>query len=352
MELYPDHLVSADPRELDFGWATLVRHPILVHKVSPENRARTVDSCYHFWTNCLSLSTTSWCRIFKETLDVCIVTSNLLKYRDAWLFGLAMACGVDAPNFDLASDLYNAAFKLSQLLSRSPNLLGGVPEAPEVEAAPITMPWDKEVWDMDMHLEELWKRAKTPMTHDFRKALIDDMLMLKSIPQYGLDNNCKKECAHAMDRVHEQWETQLYNVLRIVVVLDSTLRQAEEAEFDNEELVHRAFYVIADLSQSVHDHRKNKSIPGSVAKDSLLFSKQDTACAVRPIRNQTRLWGKTSGSYWGSFLPKRKIHLWRLWFRQGLRTWLWEKLLSRKTLQGTRWLGPRILFLLHVVMTL
>ena len=209
-------------------------------------------------------------------LDVFIVSSSFPKYRDAWLFGLAMAWGVEAPNFDLASDQSNAAFKLSELLSKSQaSLPEVVPEVPEVEAAPITMPWDKEAWNIDVHFEELWKRAKTPMTYEFRKALIDDMPLYKSVPEYGPDNNCKKESAQAMDRVHKQWETQLYNALRIVGVLDSPLRQGAEAEFDAEEFVHRAFYVLPDLSQRVHDHRRNKSIPGSVAKDNLLFSKED-----------------------------------------------------------------------------
>ena len=126
---------------------------------------------------------------------------------------------------------------------------------------------------MDMHLEELWKRAKTPMTYEVRKALIDDMPLYKSIPQYGPDNNCKKESAQAMDRVHKQWETQLYNALRIVGVSDSSLRQGADAEVDAEELVHRAFYVLADLSERVHDHCKNKSIPGSVAKSQFAIFK-------------------------------------------------------------------------------
>ena len=225
MEFDPDHLVLADPRELDTAWTILVRHPILAHKVSSENRARTVDAGYQLWTDYLTFNTTSWCRIFKETLDVLIVSSSFPKYRDARLFGLARAWGVEAPNFDLASDQSNAVFKLSELLSRSQ---GSLPEVvfkvPEVEAAPITMPWGKEVWDMDVHLEELWKQAKTPMTDEVRKALVDDIPLYKSIPEYGLDTNCKKESAHAMDRVHKQWETQLYNALRIFGVLDSTLR--------------------------------------------------------------------------------------------------------------------------------
>ena len=199
--------MSTDPRELDTAWTTLVRHPILAHKVSSENRARTVDAGYQLWTNCLTLNTTSWCRIFKETLDVCIVSSSFPKYRDAWLFGLAMAWGVEAPNFDLASDQSNTAFKLSELLSNSQ---GSLPEVvvkvSEVEAGPITMPWDSEVCHMDVHLEELWKRAQTAMTYAVRKALIDDMHFYKSIPESGPENNCKKEGAQAMDRVHKQWK--------------------------------------------------------------------------------------------------------------------------------------------------
>ena len=308
MEFDPDHLVSSDPRELDTAWTTLVRHPILAHKVSTENRARTVEAGYQLWTNCLTLNTTSWCRIFKETLDVCIVSSSFPKYRDSWLFGLAMAWGVEAPNFDLASDQSNAAFKLSELLSKSQEGLPDVnPGVPEVEAASITMPWDKEVWDMDVHLEELWKRAKTPINYEVRKALIDDIPLFKSIPEYGPDNNCKKESAQAMDRIHKQWETQLYNALRIVGVLDTTLRQGADAEFDAEELVHRAFYVLADLSQRVHDHRKNKSIPGSVAKDNLLFSKEDIQHAkFAQSVNRLGYGAKPRGTSGGDFRRKGK----------------------------------------------
>ena len=77
-----------------------------------------------------------------------------------------MAWGVEAQNFDLASDQSNLAFKLSEVLSKSQgNLLEVVPEVSEVEAAPIPIPWDKEVWDMHVHLKKLWKRAKTSMTY-------------------------------------------------------------------------------------------------------------------------------------------------------------------------------------------
>ena len=87
-----------------------------------------------------------------------------------------MARRVEAPNINLASDQSNAAFKLYESLSKSQGSLpDGAPEVTEVEGAPITMPWDKEAWDMDAHLEELWKRAKTPMTYEVRKALIDDI---------------------------------------------------------------------------------------------------------------------------------------------------------------------------------
>ena len=146
---------------------------------------RTVHAGYQLWTNCLSLNTTSWCRIFKETLDVCIVSSSVPKYRDASLFGLAMSWGVGALNLDLASDQSNAALKLSALLSQSPSLPAVVPEVPEVEATPITMPWDKEVLYLHVHLEELWTRVKIPMTYEVRKAFIDDIPLYKSIRQYS-----------------------------------------------------------------------------------------------------------------------------------------------------------------------
>ena len=107
------------------------------------------------------------------------------------------------------------------------------------------------------------------MTYDVREAPIDHMRLSKSILEYGPDNNCEKESAHAMDLMHKQWETQLCNMLRIVGVFDSALLQGEEVEFDTEQSVHRPFCVLADSSQRLHDHCKDKSIPRSIAKESL-----------------------------------------------------------------------------------
>ena len=65
---------------------------------------------------------------------------------------------------------------------------------------------------------------------------------------------------------------------------------------DPQELVHRTFFMTAELMHRVEDYRKTRSIPTSVAKANVLFDKNDLAVAnFQKIIN--RLGGSSKGGF-------------------------------------------------------
>ena len=54
---------------------------------------------------------------------------------------------------------------------------------------------------------------------------------------------------------------------------------ADDPPVDSREILQKSFYFLADLANRINDHRKGKSIPDSIFKENVLFSKEDVATA-------------------------------------------------------------------------
>ena len=58
------------------------------------------------------LNTSKLAVIFNRGLGVCLVCKNFLAYRDAFLYGLGLAWGMEVPNVELSQPQSEAAFEL------------------------------------------------------------------------------------------------------------------------------------------------------------------------------------------------------------------------------------------------
>ena len=64
------------------------------------------------WVRTARLNTSKLAVIFNRGLGVCLVCKNFLAYRDALLYGLGLAWGIEVPNVELLQPQSEAAFEL------------------------------------------------------------------------------------------------------------------------------------------------------------------------------------------------------------------------------------------------
>ena len=81
---------------------------------SPEE-AVTVLQAGSRWEGC-GWTTSRASRTLNSLTGVCLVASAVSAYRDAWLYALPMAWGVDVASLDLSDRAAEAAFALCNLL--------------------------------------------------------------------------------------------------------------------------------------------------------------------------------------------------------------------------------------------
>ena len=97
---------------LDAGWAELMQQHWWATEVPLERRGTLLDVGINSWVRTARLNTSKLAVIFNRGLGVCLVCKNFLAYRDAFLYGLGLAWGIQVPNVELSQPQSEAAFEL------------------------------------------------------------------------------------------------------------------------------------------------------------------------------------------------------------------------------------------------
>ena len=107
-----EKLRAQDENVLDWAWCSLMGEHWRAAEVPTESRHGVLDAGVRFWTKTARLNTSKLALLFNRTLNVCLVCKNFMAYRDAFLFGLSLAWGIEVPDLELAQPQSEAAFEL------------------------------------------------------------------------------------------------------------------------------------------------------------------------------------------------------------------------------------------------
>ena len=104
-------LLAHDESVLDAAWAELMQQHWPATEVPLERRGTVLDVGINSWVRA-RLNTSKLAVFFNRGRGVCLVCKNFLAYRDAFLYGLGLAWGIDVPNVELLQPQSEAAFEL------------------------------------------------------------------------------------------------------------------------------------------------------------------------------------------------------------------------------------------------
>ena len=107
-----ERLLAHDESVLDAPWAELMQQHWRATEVPLERPGTVLDVGINSYVRTARLNTSKLAVIFNRGLGVCLVCKNFLAYRDAFLYGLGLAWGIEVPNVELSQPLSKAAFEL------------------------------------------------------------------------------------------------------------------------------------------------------------------------------------------------------------------------------------------------
>ena len=121
------NLLALDPSVLDTAWCTFLSNPRAWALVIPEDRREEIlKTGFDGWSSTTKLNTTRLAKLFRDNFGVTLVSSSFLIYRNAFLFGIALAWGVEANQYDLHAQQSEAAFAVSDVIGgKRINVPGG-----------------------------------------------------------------------------------------------------------------------------------------------------------------------------------------------------------------------------------
>ena len=150
-------------------------------------------------------------RLCEQILAVTtLVSSSFLIYRNAFLFGIALAWGVEANQYDLDAQQSEAAFAVSDVIGgKRINVPGGAEvfgdeTADEDEEFSAILPWDSPSIPLPASLAAAWQRAHTPMSMETRSYLLEDVPEVDVVPTRAPENNHRRDNQHGLWGVARQ----------------------------------------------------------------------------------------------------------------------------------------------------
>ena len=208
---------------------------------------------------------------------VAVVTVDLNKYKEAFLYALATVWNVDSV-VNLEDSIAQAAMGLADVPSSNTQVgpIGGPPLPIEGDDENgLDLPYDDLEWSLEGLFLEAWNRSRDPecARFDLKKAL-DDLPIIDVIPRKAQDNNHGTDGKGLVDRVHKGWQQKLLHALRILGVVSLS----DDGEDTFTKLL-QVFHLLSDLEQNICDFRKTQSVRGSVTQPNQLFNKEEIAAA-------------------------------------------------------------------------
>ena len=111
-------ILLAEKAELrDTAWSYLVWHPERAKEVPFEHGSDMVISGINSWQCSTRLNATSLAKCSHEVLKASMVNSKFMTYRDAFLFGIMLAWGLQAQSFDLSPEQSEAVFSVARIIT-------------------------------------------------------------------------------------------------------------------------------------------------------------------------------------------------------------------------------------------
>ena len=114
-----EQLLAQNIELLDKAWATLLNSPEKAEEIPEEHRGSVLTVGYNLWVTSNHLTTTRGAVLFKQLLNVNMVSNSFQYYRDCFLFALSMAWDVDVQRFDLAPEQSQAAFSYMDIMKHA-----------------------------------------------------------------------------------------------------------------------------------------------------------------------------------------------------------------------------------------
>ena len=208
------NLLALDPSVLDTAWCAFLSNPRAWALVIPEDRHDEIlKTGFDGWSSTTKLNTTRLAKLFRDNFGVTLVSSSFLIYRNAFLFGIDLAWGVEANQYDLDAQHSEAAFAVSDVIGgKRINVPGGAEvlgeeEADEDEEFGAILPWDSPSIPLPTSLAAAWQRAHTPMSMETRSYLLEDVPEVNEVPTRAPENNHRRDNKHGLDKVMRSWQT-------------------------------------------------------------------------------------------------------------------------------------------------
>jgi hypothetical protein len=114
-----EHLLAENLDLLDQGWSHLLKHPDKAEDIPEEHRSNVLTAGYNVWINSSHLTTTRGAVLFKQRLNVHMVSSTFQYYRDCFLFALSVSWDVDVQRFNLTPHQSQAAFAYVDIMRQA-----------------------------------------------------------------------------------------------------------------------------------------------------------------------------------------------------------------------------------------
>ena len=109
-------LSSLDPGEQDFCWSELVQNPLRVLEIRPDDIPRLLNAGLT-WQSSAILKTSLLCKLLYKNLGSTMVSNDFKRYRDVFLFGIALYFEPEFGDVSLDDTQTNLALKFYNLLS-------------------------------------------------------------------------------------------------------------------------------------------------------------------------------------------------------------------------------------------
>ena len=284
-ESYVNQLLKAEEPEGIRAWAEFFMNVPLARKFLTQIPKEVATACLNQglkWSG-QGWSTSRASRKVYELTGVPLVSSRVEEYRDAFLFALAMALEVEIQGIDLGDRASEVAYHLCSLVTApegSPaEYQEGSPgtaqqEAPAPEEESEGLEWDEPTVSLPRELEYIWSQVALGKRKLELRSVLEDLPKFTSLPTRAPENNFRGDGRKEIDKTMRTWQQQILHMLRMQAVVYAGGFDAEPE--DLKRLHQQLFQLMCELYHRMSAHRKESSVPGSVATtEAVLFEKEE-----------------------------------------------------------------------------
>ena len=249
-------------------------------------------------------------KLLHTVSGVPLVAAQISHYRDAWLFALALWFEVEVTYLDLSDRSSEAAFAICSALATAGS--AAERDAPrhaqpeDEDEEPVNrLPWDEQQQALPGELAIIWQGVKAGSRRLDLKSILERLPKFEGLPHRAPDNNHRGDSKRGIDQSVKGWSQKVLHSLRLQAHIYHLMLAAVNPAMVKI-LFEQHFQLMGELYQTLCNHRKELSIPGSVVvQNDVLFDKDSLQLAQQQQKVNRASFG--SGTYKSFPLFSQKI---------------------------------------------